>query len=298
MAAPKSYGSAPNNDPLWHDSIVTTDAAKISRKFWRTLEAIHTIVYFVPGAKATYKEIGLRGYWSGYFASRSAALGEPSAELVTATFFSFAPRMVARTIPQVWALADRKDILAARESIATRALETIIGVGQVAAAADVLLDATRTLSYAGRPLAAAHRALPEPQSPIGRLWHAATVLREYRGDGHIAVLTTAGITPVEANIVQVCIGKAGADQQELRGWDNDAWAAGHASLVARGWLSADGTLTDLGRNERECIEVSTDNASDAAIAHLIGTPTADLLLGWARSIGASVPTPFPGATRA
>lgn len=278
---------------------MTTDTARISRKFWRTLEAIHTVVYFAPDASDAYTKIGLRGYWRGYFASRSAPLGEPNAELVTATFFGFAPGMVARAVPSVWELADHKDILATRESIATHALETIIGHHDITPVADALVAVTDTISCAGRPLAAAHQALSVPQTPIGRLWHAATVLREYRGDGHIAVLTAAGVDPVEANVVQVGLGKAGTDQQELRGWSDEEWAAGRDRLMARGWLNTDGTLTDVGRGERESIEVRTDAVSDPAVSHLIGTATADSLLDWARAIGKEITFPVSaGAAKA
>ena len=102
---------------------MTTETQKSARKFWRTLEALHTVVYFSPEAKIAYKAIGLRGYWSGYFASRSAPMGKPSAELVTATFFGFAPEMVAKAIPDAWDRSDVEEILATRRLIATRALD-------------------------------------------------------------------------------------------------------------------------------------------------------------------------------
>ncbi|MEO6471545.1 MAG: hypothetical protein ABIR57_06620 [Aeromicrobium sp.] len=274
-------------------SNVTT---KTLRKFWRTLEAIHTVVYFAPETRAAYKAIGLRGYWSGYFASRSAPLGTPSAELVTATFFGFAPDMVAKAIPDAWNLADRDEILATRKIIATRALESILGDEDVLPVADSLLAAAGSLSFAGRPLAAAHHALPSPETPMARLWHATSVLREYRGDGHLAVLTAANVGPVDSNILQVGIGKVGDDQQALRGWSDEEWAAGHERLRARGWIQESGSLTELGLAEREEIEALTDATSDPAIAHLANTPVADSLLTWARAISKSGAIPFPNAT--
>lgn len=281
---------------MWHDATVSTETAKTLRKFWRTLEAIHTVVYFSPEAKTAYKAIGLRGYWSGYFASRSAPLGTPSAELVTATFFGFAPEMVAKAIPDAWELADRDEILATRKIVATRALDSIIGDEDVLKVADALLAAADSLSYAGRPLAAAHHALPLPETPMTRLWHAASVLREYRGDGHLAVLTAANVGPIDSNILQVGIGKVGDDQQTLRGWSDEDWAAGHERLRARGWIQETGVLTDLGRAEREEIEALTDATSNDAIAHLANTGVADSLLSWARTITKSGVIPFPNAT--
>lgn len=267
------------------------------RKFWRTIEAIHTVVYFTPEARTAYKAIGLRGYWSGYFASRSAPLGTPGPELVTATFFGFAPYMVEKAIPDAWKLANRDEILATRRILANRALQGTIGSEKgVLEVADALLEAADRVSYAGRALASAHHALPAPETPFDRLWHACSVLREYRGDGHNAVLTAARIGPVEANIMQVHIGKAGDEQQALRGWTDKHWAAGHERLVDRGWLDAKGNLTDAGLSGRQEIEALTDAASNDAVTHLLGTPVASSMLGWARTIVKSGVIPFPNAT--
>jgi hypothetical protein len=78
------------------------------------LEPYHAMVYFAPEARAAYTALGLKGYWMGYFASRSAAMGAVPANLVTATFYNFHPRMVARSIPDAWRFSTPKRILAAR----------------------------------------------------------------------------------------------------------------------------------------------------------------------------------------
>ena len=200
-------------------------------------------------------------------------------------------------IPDAWDRADRDEILATRRILASRVLQGAIkDQGTVLDVANSLLDATDRIPYAGRPLAAAHHALPAPQSPLDRLWHACSILREYRGDGHNAVLTAAGVGPVEANILQVAIGKAGDDQRSLRGWSKADWEAGYDRLVARGWIDAEEGLTDAGLAGREEIEAFTDVASNDAVAHLIGTPVAEALLTWARAIIRSGVTPFPSAT--
>ncbi len=276
---------------------VTPEKSKTIRKFWRTIEALHTVVYFTPEARSAYKAIGLRGYWSGYFASRSAPLGTPGPDVVTATFFGFAPSMVAKAIPDAWERADRDEILATRKILANRVLKSTIGSEEdVLDVANSLLMAADRVSYASRPLAAAHHALPVPESPFDRLWHACSILREYRGDGHNAVLTAANVGPVEANILQVAIGKAGDDQQELRGWTDEDWEAGYDRLVARGWVSLETGLTDAGLDGREEIEALTDAASIEAIGHLLGTPVEDSLLAWARTVIRSGAIPFPNAT--
>lgn len=135
-----------------------------------------------------------------------------------------------------------------------------------------------------------------PETPMTRLWHAASVLREYRGDGHLAVLTAANVGPVDSNILQVGIGKAGDDQQSLRGWNDEDWTAGLERLKARGWIQETGALTELGRAEREEIEALTDATSNDAIAHLANTGVADSLLAWARTVTKSGIIPFPNPT--
>lgn len=295
-ATPNVCANRPISNALWHDSIVTTPTSKAIRKFWRTIETIHTVVYFSPESRSAYKSIGLRGYWSGYFASRAAPLGTPSAEVVTSMFYGFAPKMVAKAIPDAWALADRDEILATRERIAVNTLESVLGADDVSEVADRLMAATEPLSYAGRTLAAAHRALPVPEAPLARLWHAASILREYRGDGHNAVLTAAHVGPVEANILQAAIGKAFDDQQAARGWSDADWAAGHDQLAGRGWIDASGALTELGADEREEIETLTDVASSSAIIDLVDTPIAESLLNWARTITKSDAISLPNFT--
>src|SRR5690349_21479137 len=95
--------------------------ALVERELWRVLEAVHAAVYFAPEAKAVYGELGLRGYWMGYFASRSAALGTPSPRVVTALFYGFAPRLVERALPDAWAFADPARVLGTRLELARSA---------------------------------------------------------------------------------------------------------------------------------------------------------------------------------
>ncbi|MET0449402.1 MAG: hypothetical protein ABW004_13390, partial [Aeromicrobium sp.] len=225
-----------------------------SRPFWRAVEAIHDVVYFAPGTKERYEALGLKGYWMGYVASRSAALGTPGPSLVTALFHGFAPALVGRALPDAWERADRADILAVRLDLAREALAPVLETIDVAKVARDLMIITEHLDVAGKPLAAAHRDLPAPDDEIGRLWHAATVIREYRGDCHVAVLTAAGIDGAAANALAVAAGLAPEDQRTFRGWTEDEWTAAIARLSTRAWVDADGVLTDTGRSARNQIE--------------------------------------------
>jgi hypothetical protein len=233
------------------------------RPFWRAIEAIHDVVYFAPGAQQAFEATGLKGYWMGYVASRSAALGTPSPTTVTALFHGFAPAIVERALPDAWTLANREDVLAVRLDIARRALAPVLEGADVAKIARELHLVTKGLDYAGKPLAGAHRDLPAADDDVARLWQAATVIREYRGDCHVAVLTAAGLDGCAANALAVAAGLVPAEQRTSRGWTDDEWSEALGRLGTRGWVDASGTLTDTGRAARAQIEDTTDRVCAA-----------------------------------
>ena len=201
----------------------TVDLAGV-RRLGVLVETVHAVVYFAPEPQAAYAALGLRGYWRGYFASRAAPLGAVGPELVTAVFGGFAPAMVARALPEVWSTAAPEQVRRARQEGATAALRRLLGDGHdepVAAARRLTRRCVEALELPGRPMAAAQAALPRPDDPLGALWHDATVLREHRGDGHLAALLAEGLRWPEPHLLQ---GSAvDARQQEHRGWDDDAW---------------------------------------------------------------------------
>ncbi|MFP5326305.1 MAG: SCO6745 family protein [Acidimicrobiia bacterium] len=247
-------------------------SAESARKTWRTLEPIHGMIYFVPEAAAEYERLGLRGR-SGYFASRSAAMGAVGAEMVIATFFNFHPGLVRQAMQDVWNTTSPADVLAARLRGADAALRRLggelIDSDGVAEAAELsraaATEATRWPE--GRPLFAAHAGLAWPTEPHLVLWHAQTLLREFRGDAHIAALVTAGVTGVEALLLHGASGEVPlAVLQATRAWPDDEWEAGLAGLRERGLIADDDTLTDRGREFRQAIEDSTDRLAAAAYA--------------------------------
>ena len=227
---------------------------------WRAAEAVHAVVYFSPHAPNVYRRIGLAGFWMGYFASRSVALGTPPAPVVTAAFHGFAPRMVERAIPAAWQACDRQAIIDARHELAMAHLRTFSLDADERAAIDDLVAALPAIDVAGRTLGAAHLAMPVPSEPALRLWHAVTVLREYRGDTHVATLVAARLDGVEANVLWQASGLVPPNQREMRGWTEDEWRAGGVRLERRGWL-ADGELTDDGRAAVRGLDRTTDEAT-------------------------------------
>ncbi|MFD1859302.1 hypothetical protein EHW97_02095 [Aeromicrobium camelliae] len=237
----------------------------MTREFWRAIETIHDVVYVAPNVKERFEELGLKGFWMGYVASRAAALGTPPPELVIATFHGFAPARIRRALPDAWRLADRDAVLDLRLRIAREELAAAWPGIDVAGTADRLEAMLAGLDWAGKPLAAAHAALPVPPDPVGRLWHAATAVREYRGDCHVAILTAAGLDGAAANVLAQAVGLVPAEQQHSRGWDDAAWARGRRGLQQRGWLDDDGRITETGRGAREQLEAATDRVCAAGL---------------------------------
>ncbi|GAA2592934.1 hypothetical protein SMC26_45400 [Actinomadura fulvescens] len=236
---------------------------------WRLIEAYHAPIYFSDEAAAAYKAAGLKGYWMGYFASRSAPLGQPGPQAVTATFYNFAPRRVERAIPDAWKFCSSATVLDARLSAADQTLRRLLGdlvtAPELTEAAGLAVQAATACPPQGRPLAAAHQDLPVPAEPHLALWWATSVLREFRGDGHIAALLTGGLDGCEAVRAAVATGTAAPQQGEQRGWTQQEWDAAAERLTARGWLAADGALTEQGRAARAAIEDATERLAAPAL---------------------------------
>jgi hypothetical protein len=249
---------------------------ELSRKMWRTLEPVHGMIYFAAEAAEEYARAGVSDARSAYFASRGAPLGRVPAEVVVATFFNFDPRLVHGAIPRSWDEASPAMLLAARLTAADRALRRLLGAATVdspemgeAAALARAAASESGMRPDGRPLYAAHASLPWPEEPHLILWHAITLLREYRGDGHIAMLVAEGITGIEALILHAAVGEIpAAVLQGLRGWSDEAWAAGRAGLQQRGLIDERGAFTEAGRIHRQWVEDRTDQAALAPWVYL------------------------------
>lgn len=272
---------------------------------WQVLEPVHAVTYFSAECAEGYRTLGLKGFWMGYFASRSAPFGEASPELVNATFFNFRPSMVERALPDAWALASPAAVLDARREGSVDTLGMLFGVGsssseraELAEAVDLAEQAVDACEVAGRPLFAALTALERPEDLLGRLWHAATLLREHRGDGHVVANVAAGLDGLQANITFVATGAVPRDRlQAARGWTDDEWHAAEARLTERGWMVA-GSLTTTGRAGRQQVEDLTDELAASPWAELGPDDTTrlhELVMPLARRIvdGGGIPFPNP-----
>lgn len=236
-------------------------AGRVARRMWTLFEPVHVVTYFSAEARSAFEEAGLRGFWRGYFAGRSAPLGRVTAAPVTAAFFTFAPAMVSRALPAVWELISPGEALAARQAGAVAALRRLLPDADVSVAADLMAAAVADLDCPGRVLAAANTALALPDEPVARMWQCATLLREHRGDGHFATLVAADIDGCESLALQAANGISRELMQPLRGWTDQEWDAAVARLAGRGLLTSDGAATPDGTAFSALIEYRTDKAA-------------------------------------
>ncbi|MEV6828330.1 hypothetical protein [Amycolatopsis sp. NPDC051102] len=270
---------------------------RIERRLWAAVEPLHAVVYFAPETAEAAKAVGLRGYWMGYFAGRLAPLGPIGPEPATAVLFGFAPAMVARALPDAWTFAAPADVVASRLAAVSAALRRVLGDGHEEPAA-LLERAADACRFDGRPLAAAWAAVPKPADPLARLWRAATILREHRGDGHVLAAVHAGLGGLETTLTHIGDGVLGqADIQPHRGWSAADWTAAAGGLRDRGLLDDDGRLTESGTAVRRRIEEDTDRLA-AAPAEALGSELERLLelaepLSRAVIDAGAVPVPNP-----
>ncbi|MGW2472749.1 SCO6745 family protein [Streptomyces sp. NPDC001665] len=271
------------------------------RQLWHLLEPVHAVLYYAPEA---FEEAAALGYavderWPSYFAWRAAPLGPVGADRVGEAFYSFSPRMVGAYVPAVWSVASPDAVLAARGRAVDRTYQALLGDGtaapDTAEAAALLRRVAEAAETADRPMAAANAALPWPDAPHLVLWHAATVLREHRGDGHLAALAHAELDPVEALVSFAAIGAARPEVFGSRGWGEGEWQAALGRLEKRGLVAADGTATEAGRVLRAEVERRTDEAA-AGPWRVLTDPEREGLIGllgplWVAAIGSGLLPP-------
>ncbi|MEO9324114.1 hypothetical protein ABFT23_11520 [Nocardioides sp. C4-1] len=249
--------------------------ATVAGRTARTLETLHALCYFAPEVDAELVELGVRTGRTTYFASRAAPLGAVTPGVVAATFFVFNPSLVAKLLPPAWAAASPDDVVAARLRGVDTAYRRLLGddalaAPEIAEAAGLARTAVEGADPAGRPLFAAHADLDWPDVPHLALWHGLTLLREFRGDGHIAALHAHGLSGIEALVTHTATGRGFTQPaaQATRAWSDEQWAAAVAGLAERELMTADGTLTAAGHDQRASVEQMTDDLAAAPWSRL------------------------------
>ncbi|MFF3574493.1 SCO6745 family protein [Nocardia jiangxiensis] len=240
--------------------------SETSRRMWELMEPYHAVTYFAPESQQLCEALGAKGFWMSYFALRAAPLGPVPAEVVVATFYNFHPRKVGHAVPAAWEAASPADYLRARRESVSQVLHRLLGdeihAPGLVEAAELARTAALAAPIAGRPLGAANAALHWPSEPHLILWHAQTILRESRGDAHVAALLSGGLDPCEALVVFAADGKVTAERvRTSRSWTEAEWDSATTRLRDRGLLDGSDTLTPDGRALRAWVEDRTDQAS-------------------------------------
>ena len=249
------------------DEDVTTGSRALSR----ALEPVAGQVYFAPECHANYQALGFNGSpgdfggvagpdGAAYFTSRGSVMGHVPGEVVAAAFGVFNPAVVVPAVSYGWSLTDAATICQARTDGAVAQLVRILGESPegLARATELLQRANDPLRPEGKPLYAGLRGQGLPGHAVGDMWRLADMLREYRGDGHIAAWTNAGFDATEIGLVsELYWGLPMRTYSRTRAWSDADFDAAEERLTARGYV-ADGALTDAGRDAREALEVETD----------------------------------------
>ena len=263
--------------PVGNVTVMTTAAVdpRAGRRCYNALNSLHSTLYFSPDLGKEFGALGVTHPGAVNFAVRAAAMGAVGPGTVTATFYNYKYDLVARHVPAVWETASPEQCLHARARAVDATLRRLLGEDAVvseemAEAARLALRASEACSRPARPLYAAHADLPTPEEPHLAYFHAATLLREYRGDGHLAALMSAGLDGLEAVVTHTATGKGMTPKWVFgtRGWNQEEWDAASGRLRERGLLDGDGELTEAGIALRAEIEAETDRLGRAPYEHL------------------------------
>ena len=234
---------------------------QIARAMFQVYEPIVITGSGAPELQTICKQLGLSEHRMSYYAVRGAALGPVAAEVVSATFYHHTVEMVSPAIPLAWSIASPERIVAARFEAVDQALRRLlpqqIESAEVVEAVELVREAMVGCSIAGRPLFAAHSALPWPSEPHVALWHGLNLFREHRGEGHTSAVMAARLTPEQTAPLLIAATGEARDGRSWR-WPDDVWNQAVAELQERGWLDDAGGLTDEGLAARTRIEEETD----------------------------------------
>jgi hypothetical protein len=272
-----------------------------ARRAHNATNVLHSLIYFAPETEERLVAAGLKAGRMCYFAGRSAPMGAVSGGVVTATFYNFSPALVAQCIPAAWELASPAAVVRARFAAADAALSRLLGPDVIASAdmtalAGLVREAASACTAEGRPLYAGHADLTWPDVPHLVMWHGLSLLREHRGDGHIAALTASGLSGLEALVTHTATGQGFVPGFAMasRGWSRDEWAAATDDLVARGMLEAGGGLAPAGQELRARVEAETDQMAAGPWQHLGDERTEDVIrIGKAMTRAAMAAGAFP-----
>ena len=262
---------------------MTASTTTLARRMFELVEPIGVIPYSADEPNEAMFALGFTNYWDTYFAGRAAPLGASvPADVVHALFYNFAPGEVARHVPSVWSTTTPQAAIAARQQGCVKALRRILGdlvdAPAFGRAAELLTAAAVSAPIEGRPMYAALRTLSVPGEPVAQLFHAASLLREHRGDGHIAALMAAGIGGLEAHVlVALDLGMPAKKFGRIHHLPAAQLSAVVDGMRARGLVDSAGRFTPAGRETKNRVEALTDELAAVPYGVLSTAEVAELI---------------------
>ncbi|QJY48406.1 SCO6745 family protein [Pseudonocardia broussonetiae] len=269
-----------------------------ARRLRDAIEPLACQSIWSPEAAAEYADLGLDDYFAAYVWQRTAALGTPPTPLAVVALGVFDPDLIGPVYEKGVAALRRDDVVRVRLDAPGRTVRRELGPIDADAARAVTalrrgIDAADPLA---RPLFTGLADDPWPDDPLAALVHACHLLREHRGDSHLAACAAAGLDPVQSNVLtELWCGFDLLTYTPSRGWSGERMDAAVASLRARGLVEGDG-LSGEGLRFRGELEATTD-AMQQTVVDAIG-PDLDALtkqLGeWSDALvaaGAAPPDP-------
>jgi hypothetical protein len=270
--------------------VMTPDVVAAATPARRLRDALEPIAMHAVWSRATNAALAERGlnFLTGYVCGRGAALGAVPSAVVAATFAAFEPGLIDQLWNEGRSHIDLDELIGLRDRATASSLRDVLGgaatEADVTRVAEALEGAVADVDGTGRVLFAALRAQPRLDDPYGRLWRAADLVREHRGDSHIAAYVAAGMDPVRMGVLsETWVGYPVGEYSGTRAWPEDVQAAAVARLEADGMV-ADGAITDQGRSVRDDIEATTD-AAQAELIEALGSRLGALteeLDGWSK----------------
>jgi hypothetical protein len=252
-----------------HGPPALSATSPVARRMFDLVEPIGAIPYSADEPNETMFALGFSDYWDTYFAGRAAPLGSSvPAAVVHALFYNFAPGEVARHIPKVWSTTTPERAIAARQegcvNALRRILDDLVDTPVFTRAVGLLTKAATSAPLEGRPMYAALRALALPEEPVARLFHAASLLREHRGDGHIAALMAEGIGGLDAHVLcALDMGIPARSFGRIHHLPSPLLTDLIDKLKTRGLIADEVTFTAAGRQAKDRVEALTDKLAAA-----------------------------------
>jgi len=234
----------------------------------RLRDAMEPVAMHAVWSRQTYDALAALGlnFLTGYVWGRASGLGEPAPAVVASAFAAFEPGLITALYEEGRGKVGWAELMETRVRATSASLRQVLGDADVSGAVSTLRRGIDAADGTGRPLFSGLASQPWPEDPVGQLWRACDIIREHRGDSHVAAYVTAGLEPVAMNILtELYLGMPLFTYSASRAWPQETLEATADHLRGSGILEGD-RLSQEGRRLREDIEARTDSGERAVVS--------------------------------